>query len=72
MVRLLLTIVTRPNQHWTLAFVHDRTVDGRRLRVLTTIDQPTRYAMSLAVRRSFPGFAVAAWLEQLSLMAKST
>jgi putative transposase len=65
-VRLLLSKATRPHQHWTMDFVHDRTVDGRRLRVLTIIDQFTRFAMPLAVRRSFPGFAVAAWLEQLS------
>jgi putative transposase len=65
-VRLVLAKADRPNQHWTMDFVHDRTVDGRRLRVLTIIDQFTRYALPLAVRRSFPGFAVAAWLEQLS------
>lgn len=65
-VRLVLAKATRPNQHWTMDFVHDRTIDGRRVRVLTIIDQFTRYALPLAVRRSFPGFAVAAWLEQLS------
>lgn len=65
-VRLVLAKATRPHQHWTMDFVHDRTVDGRRVRVLTIIDQFTRYALPLAARRSFPGFAVATWLEQLS------
>jgi putative transposase len=65
-VRLLLARAERPHHHWTMDFVHDRTLDGRRLRVLTIIDQFSRYALPLAVRRSFPGYAVAQWLEQLS------
>lgn len=64
-VRLVLAQAVRPHQHWSMDFVHDRTLDGRRLRVLTIIDQFSRYALPLAVRRSFPGFAVVQWLEQL-------
>ena len=55
-VRLVLAKATRPHQHWSMDFVHDRTVDGRRVRVLTIIDQLTRYALPLAVRRSFLEF----------------
>lgn len=64
-VRLLLSQAVRPHQHWSMDFVHDRTLDGRRFRVLTIIDQFSRLALPMAVRRSFPGFAVVQWLEQL-------
>jgi putative transposase len=64
--RVVLAIPERPHQHWAMDFVHDRTLDGRRLRVLTIIDQFSRFALPLAVRRSFPGFAVVHWLEQLA------
>jgi putative transposase len=66
-VRLVLATPQRPHQHWAMDFVHDRTLDGRRLRVLTIIDQFSRFAPPLAVRRSFPGFAVVQWLEQIAL-----
>jgi len=65
-VRVLLARAEKPHQHWSMDFVHDRTLDGRRLRVLTIVDQFSRFALPLAVRRSFPGFAVEHWLEQLA------
>ena len=32
-------IPTAANQHWSMDFVHDQLLDGRRFRVLTMIDQ---------------------------------
>ena len=63
-VRLILATSTRPNQHWAMDFVHDRTIGGRRLRVLTIIDRFSREAIKLPVRRNFPARAVIEVLER--------
>lgn len=44
---------TAANQHWSMDFVHDQLLDGRRFRVLTVIDQWSRESLSLE-----PGFAL--------------
>lgn len=33
---------TRANQHWSMDFVHDQMLDGRKFRILTVIDQWSR------------------------------
>ena len=33
---------TGPNQHWSMDFVHDQMLDGRKFRILTVIDQWSR------------------------------
>ena len=35
-------VPTRPNQQWSIDFVHDRMASGRSLRVLTVVDAFTR------------------------------
>jgi putative transposase len=30
---------TSANQHWSMDFVHDQMLDGRKFRILTVIDQ---------------------------------
>jgi len=35
------------NQHWSMDFVHDQLLDGRRFRVLTVIDQWSRESVSV-------------------------
>jgi putative transposase len=44
---------TAPNQHWSMDFVHDQMLDGRRFRILTVIDQWSRESVSLE-----PGFSL--------------
>jgi putative transposase len=44
---------TAVNQHWSMDFVHDQLLDGRRFRVLTVIDQWSRESVSVE-----PGFAL--------------
>lgn len=64
-VRVVLGVASRPNEHWSMDFVHDQTIDGRRFRALTILDHCSREAPPIAVRRSFSGRMVAQWLEQL-------
>lgn len=55
----------RPNQVWTIDFVSDQTVDGRRLKILTVGDEFTRECPTLEVGRSFTGQDVVRVLREL-------
>lgn len=59
-------IATRPNECWSMDFMADRLVDGRRFRVLTLVDNVTRVSPALVVARSFPGERVVEVLDQLA------
>jgi len=56
----------RPNDRWSLDFVHDRLRWGRRFRVLTIIDECSRFSPEIEVDTSLPSGRVIAVLEQLS------
>ncbi len=43
---------TKPNEVWSYDFVFDRTDDGRRLKILTLVDEYTREALAVHVARS--------------------
>ncbi len=47
-----------PNHVWSYDFVHDRTHDGRTLRMLTLLDEFTRESLAIEVRRRFSGDGV--------------
>ncbi len=55
----------RRNQVWTYDFVHDRTEDGKRLKILTIVDEYTRECLDLVVARSITAQAVLVALERL-------
>ena len=55
---------TEPGEHWSIDFVSDQLADGRRFRVLTTIDQVSRECVCLEVAQSFPADAVTQALDQ--------
>jgi len=42
-----------PHQVWSWDFLHERTEDGRPLKVLTVVDEFTRQALAVKVRRHF-------------------
>jgi len=44
---------TRPNEIWTYDFVFDRDAAGRRLKLLTLMDEFTREGLAIKVGRSF-------------------
>ena len=47
------------NQRWSVDFVHDALVDGRRFRVLAVVDDFTRECLGLVADTSLPGVRVA-------------
>lgn len=57
---------TGPNQSWSMDFVSDGLVDGRRLRTLNIVDDFTKECMIIEVDTSLPGRRVAAVLERLA------
>ncbi len=56
---------TGSNQNWSLDFVHDALSDGRRIRLLTIIDEFTRECLRIAVDTSLNGKRVSRELELL-------
>lgn len=56
----------RPNQRWSLDFVHDMTARGQRLRFLNVMDDFTRECLWIEVDTSLSGARVARVLEQIA------
>lgn len=54
----------RRQERWSMDFVHDQLFDGRRIRILTVVDQWSRELPLLEPRFGFSGQAVAEFLEQ--------
>jgi putative transposase len=54
-----------PNQRWSLDFVADQLVEGRRFRVLVVVDDFTRECLALVVDTSLSGQRVARELDAL-------
>jgi putative transposase len=55
----------RPNQRWSLDFVHDQMTDGRCLRILAVVDDYTRDCLALVAHTSISGIRVARELEKI-------
>jgi len=56
---------TRPNQVWSLDFMADQLIDGRRFRVLTIVDVFTRESLGVEVGPSLKGTHVVGVLNQI-------
>lgn len=63
--RAPMTLPQGPNQRWSLDFVADQLVDGRRFRVLVIVDDFTRECLALVVDTSLSGHRVARELDAL-------
>lgn len=63
--RIPAEILNKPNQRWSLDFVSDALADGRRLRVLTIVDDFTRECLKMVVDTSISGIRVARELSDL-------
>ena len=48
-------VVNKPNQSWSMDFVSDGFVDGRRLRCLNIVDDFTKECLAIEVDTSLPG-----------------
>ncbi len=64
--RIPLARPQRPNQRWSMDFMSDFTAEGRRLRILTVVDDFTRYCGAIEVDTSIPGARVVQVLERLA------
>ena len=61
-------LATGPNQSWSMDFVSDGFVDGRRLRCLNIVDDFTKECLAIEVDTSLPGRRVVSVLERLAEM----
>ena len=64
-VREIKPVALRPHQSWSMDFVHDRTENGRNLRVLNVVDDYTRELIACIPEHSFSGYRVARELDQI-------
>jgi putative transposase len=53
-----------PNQHWSMDFVHDQMLDGRKFRILTVIDQWSRESVMLEANYRLSGRCVGQALDR--------
>jgi putative transposase len=67
-VRVVVPQAERPNQRWSMDFVHDRLESGRRMRLLTIVDDYSRECPAIEVDTSLPGLRVSQVLDRLSEM----
>ena len=58
-------VLALPNQRWSLDFVHDQLVTGRRFRVLNVVDDVTRECLAAVVDTSISGRRVVRELSDL-------
>ena len=65
--RVVLAAPTRPNQTWTMDFLHDALAGGRRFRTLSIEDAYTREMPVIEVDTSLPALRVVRVLEKLRL-----
>ena len=63
--RAPISLPLQPNDRWSLDFVSDQFLDGRRFRILTVVDDCTRECLALVADTSLSGIRVARELDQL-------
>lgn len=66
-LRLVLPSVTRPNQRWSMDFVHDVLSDGRRFRCFNLVDDFTHECILIKVDRSLKSEKLVAALNTIKL-----
>jgi putative transposase len=65
-VRVVLPMAQHPNQYWSMDFVADSIVTGRKFRALTVVDNYSRECPAIEVDTSLGGKRVVGVLERLS------
>lgn len=65
LIRVPLEPVFKKNQRWSIDFVHDSLVTGRRIKCLTIVDDFTRELPRIEVAHSISGFHLVRILEEL-------
>jgi putative transposase len=64
-MRTPIALPAAANERWSLDFVHDQMVDGRRFRILTVVDDCTRECLALVPDTSISGVRVARELDRI-------
>ena len=64
-VKQPLSMADRPNQVWSIDFMSDSLVDGRKFRLLNVMDDFNRESLAIEVDSSLPSLRVIRVLEQL-------
>lgn len=64
--RVPLPAATRPNERWSMDFIHDQLSNGRRFRTLTIVDDFTRQCPALWTDYSIGGAGVVSVLDRLA------
>jgi putative transposase len=67
-LRVVLPAPTRPNERWSMDFVHDTLASGRKFRTLNIVDDLTREALAIEVDTSLGGHRVVRVLERLAAL----
>lgn len=65
-VRMKLPLPSKPNERWSMDFVHDILSDGRRFRALTIVDDFSRECPTIEVDTSIGGLRVTRVLDRIS------
>ena len=68
--RVPMPMVTRPNQRWSMDFMSDQLVTGRRFRIFNLVDDFTRECVGQIVDFSISGERVARYLDEVSTTRK--
>lgn len=63
--RVASKVLTSANQRWSIDFVMDAIADGRKIRLMTIVDDYTRESLKITVERSITGARVAQELTEL-------
>ena len=63
--RAPMLVPLRPDDRWSLDFVSDQLIDGRRFRILAIVDDCTRECLALVADTSLSGMRVARELDRL-------
>jgi putative transposase len=64
-VRAPMVVPLAANERWSVDFVHDQMVDGRRFRIFAVVDDCTRECLALVADTSIPGLRVARELDRI-------
>ena len=67
-LRVQIPDAQRPNQQWAMDFMSDALFNGRRIRLLTLIDEYTRECLAIEVDTSINGARVTSVLNRVAMM----
>ena len=64
-LRVALPSAAKPNDRWSMDFIHSRLMNGRRIKSLTIVDECSREAPAIETDTSIPGARVVRVLDRL-------